>query len=152
MDARVRWHDVVRRLTPVSSTGRAMSGLPATLPTTPPPRYGAEGRIRTGTGIAPQRFLRPPRLPFRHFGIGAIIYPCKAALPHPPRPKPLSNIHRRVEQPPHRRNHNGGCAERSPHFVECSPDRAGLARNPQASTGAPGASVLPYRRRRRPGL
>ena len=29
---------------------------------------GAEGRIRTGTGIKPQRFLRPPRLPFRHFG------------------------------------------------------------------------------------
>ena len=29
---------------------------------------GAEGRIRTGTGCNSQRFLRPPRLPFRHFG------------------------------------------------------------------------------------
>lgn len=29
---------------------------------------GAEGRIRTDTTIAGQRFLRPPRLPFRHFG------------------------------------------------------------------------------------
>ena len=31
-------------------------------------KSGAEGRIRTGTGISAQRFLRPPRLPFRHFG------------------------------------------------------------------------------------
>ena len=30
---------------------------------------GAEGRIRTGTGYNSQRFLRPPRLPFRHFGM-----------------------------------------------------------------------------------
>ena len=29
---------------------------------------GAEGRIRTDTGFNSQRFLRPPRLPFRHFG------------------------------------------------------------------------------------
>jgi hypothetical protein len=29
----------------------------------------AEGRIRTDMGVAPQRFLRPPRLPFRHSGI-----------------------------------------------------------------------------------
>ncbi len=31
-------------------------------------RSGAEGRSRTGTGFNSQRFLRPPRLPFRHFG------------------------------------------------------------------------------------
>ena len=31
-------------------------------------RFGAEGRIRTDTGVAPQQFLRLPRLPFRHFG------------------------------------------------------------------------------------
>ncbi len=31
--------------------------------------FGAEGRIRTGTGFNSQRFLRPPRLPFRHFGL-----------------------------------------------------------------------------------
>ena len=31
-------------------------------------KAGAEGRIRTGTGFNSQRFLRPPRLPFRHFG------------------------------------------------------------------------------------
>ena len=30
--------------------------------------YGAEGRTRTDTGVAPQQFLRLPRLPFRHFG------------------------------------------------------------------------------------
>jgi hypothetical protein len=30
--------------------------------------FGAEGRIRTDTGVAPQQFLRLPRLPFRHFG------------------------------------------------------------------------------------
>ena len=29
---------------------------------------GAEGRIRTDTGVAPQQFLRLSRLPFRHFG------------------------------------------------------------------------------------
>jgi hypothetical protein len=29
----------------------------------------AEGRIRTDMGVAPQRFLRPPRLPFRHSGL-----------------------------------------------------------------------------------
>lgn len=28
---------------------------------------GAETGIRTRTGLAPQRFLRPQRLPFRHF-------------------------------------------------------------------------------------
>ena len=28
----------------------------------------AEGRSRTDTGVAPQQFLRLPRLPFRHFG------------------------------------------------------------------------------------
>ena len=31
-------------------------------------RHYAEGRTRTGTGVAPQQFLRLPRLPFRHFG------------------------------------------------------------------------------------
>jgi hypothetical protein len=30
--------------------------------------HGAEGRIRTDTGVAPQQFLRLSRLPFRHFG------------------------------------------------------------------------------------
>ena len=30
--------------------------------------YSAEGRTRTDTGVAPQQFLRLPRLPFRHFG------------------------------------------------------------------------------------
>ena len=29
---------------------------------------GAEGRTRTDTEVAPQQFLRLPRLPFRHFG------------------------------------------------------------------------------------
>ena len=29
---------------------------------------GAEGRTRTDTRVAPQQFLRLPRLPFRHFG------------------------------------------------------------------------------------
>ena len=29
---------------------------------------GAEGEIRTHTGFNSQWFLRPPRLPFRHFG------------------------------------------------------------------------------------
>ena len=29
---------------------------------------GAEGGSRTHTGVAPQQFLRLPRLPFRHFG------------------------------------------------------------------------------------
>ena len=32
------------------------------------PYGGAEGEIRTHTGYNSQRFLRPPRLPFRHFG------------------------------------------------------------------------------------
>ena len=32
----------------------------------------AEGRIRTGTGISAQRFLRPSRLPFRHFGESSV--------------------------------------------------------------------------------
>ena len=32
-------------------------------------KFGAEGGIRTHTGVYAQRFLRPPRLPFRHFGI-----------------------------------------------------------------------------------
>lgn len=32
------------------------------------PQLGAEGRIRTDTRVAPQQFLRLPRLPFRHFG------------------------------------------------------------------------------------
>ena len=31
--------------------------------------YTAEGRSRTDTGVAPQQFLRLPRLPFRHFGV-----------------------------------------------------------------------------------
>ena len=35
---------------------------------TPPQRQCAEGEIRTHTGNNSQRFLRPPRLPFRHFG------------------------------------------------------------------------------------
>jgi hypothetical protein len=30
---------------------------------------GAEGRTRTDTRVAPQQFLRLPRLPFRHFGL-----------------------------------------------------------------------------------
>jgi hypothetical protein len=30
--------------------------------------FGAEGRIRTDTGVTPQQFLRLSRLPFRHFG------------------------------------------------------------------------------------
>ena len=30
--------------------------------------YSAEGRTRTDTEVAPQQFLRLPRLPFRHFG------------------------------------------------------------------------------------
>jgi hypothetical protein len=34
---------------------------------------GAEGRTRTGTRVAPQQFLRLPRLPFRHFG-AAILF------------------------------------------------------------------------------
>ena len=34
---------------------------------------GAEGQIRTGTRNNPQRFLRPPRLPFRHFGRYPIV-------------------------------------------------------------------------------
>ena len=46
----------------------------------------------------------------------------------------------------------GAALSAAPISVECSPDRPGLARDSQASTGAPGASVLPYRRRRRPGL
>ena len=39
--------------------------------TTTPLGIGAEGRTRTGMGVAPQQFLRLPRLPFRHFGGGA---------------------------------------------------------------------------------
>ena len=35
--------------------------------------FGAEGEIRTHTGYNSQRFLRPPRLPFRHFGRGSHI-------------------------------------------------------------------------------
>ena len=35
--------------------------------------FGAEGEIRTHTGNNSQRFLRPPRLPFRHFGRGSHI-------------------------------------------------------------------------------
>ena len=31
--------------------------------------YSAEGRTRTDTRVAPQQFLRLPRLPFRHFGV-----------------------------------------------------------------------------------
>ena len=31
-------------------------------------KRGAEGGTRTHTGFNSQRFLRPPRLPFRHFG------------------------------------------------------------------------------------
>ena len=33
---------------------------------------GAEGRIRTDTGVAPQQFLRLSRLPFRHFGAAVL--------------------------------------------------------------------------------
>src|SRR4030042_990135 len=33
---------------------------------------GAEGRTRTDTRVASQQFLRLPRLPFRHFGCGAV--------------------------------------------------------------------------------
>ena len=32
-------------------------------------RGGAEGRSRTDMEVAPQQFLRLPRLPFRHFGL-----------------------------------------------------------------------------------
>ena len=32
-------------------------------------KYGAEGQSRTGTPRKGQRFLRPSRLPFRHFGM-----------------------------------------------------------------------------------
>ena len=35
----------------------------------PSKKVGAEGGIRTHTGVYAQRFLRPSRLPFRHFGI-----------------------------------------------------------------------------------
>ena len=35
-------------------------------------KYGAEGRIRTGMSDKAQRFLRPPRLPFRHFGMSCV--------------------------------------------------------------------------------
>ena len=34
----------------------------------PRQKVGAEGGIRTHTGVYAQRFLRPSRLPFRHFG------------------------------------------------------------------------------------
>ena len=34
---------------------------------------GAEGRSRTDTPDKGQRFLRPPRLPFRHFGTSLIV-------------------------------------------------------------------------------
>ena len=34
----------------------------------PGKKVGAEGGIRTHTGVYAQRFLRPSRLPFRHFG------------------------------------------------------------------------------------
>jgi hypothetical protein len=37
--------------------------------------HGAEGRIRTDTGVAPQQFLRLSRLPFRHFGPRALEVP-----------------------------------------------------------------------------
>ena len=37
--------------------------------------HGAEGRIRTDTGVAPQQFLRLSRLPFRHFGSLALQLP-----------------------------------------------------------------------------
>src|SRR5205823_4321834 len=40
---------------------------------------GAEGGTRTPTGNYPQRFLRPPRLPFRHFG-----RELDSILAHPP--------------------------------------------------------------------
>ena len=43
----------------------------------------AEGRTRTDTGVAPQQFLRLPRLPFRHSGTPAttalVPMPCAAA-------------------------------------------------------------------------
>ncbi len=39
-------------------------------------KIGAEGRTRTDTRVAPQQFLRLPRLPFRHFGLfGTIVVP-----------------------------------------------------------------------------
>ena len=39
-------------------------------------RIGAEGRTRTDTRVAPQQFLRLPRLPFRHFGLfGKTVVP-----------------------------------------------------------------------------
>jgi hypothetical protein len=38
------------------------------------PDAGAEGGTRTHTRVAPQRCLRPPRLPFRHSGPGETVY------------------------------------------------------------------------------
>ena len=35
---------------------------------------GAEGRTRTDTRVAPQQFLRLPRLPFRHFGRYEVVH------------------------------------------------------------------------------
>ena len=48
-----------------------------------PPRTrdpGAEGRTRTDTGVAPQQFLRLPRLPFRHFGFHHSFARCGEVL------------------------------------------------------------------------
>ncbi len=56
---------------------------------------GAEGGIRTHTRNYPQRFLRPPRLPFRHFGPGMPVqyYDRRIGpLPRPRTPRPQSGF------------------------------------------------------------
>ena len=45
-------------------------------------KSGAEGESRTHTGISAQRFLRPPRLPFRHFGLIYIVVPHRSYFKH----------------------------------------------------------------------
>ena len=61
---------------------------------------GAEGESRTHTGFNPQRFLRPPRLPFRHFGIVVsrptnriILNPGVRGQPRNPLTEHLSRLH-----------------------------------------------------------
>ena len=57
--------------------------------------FGAEGRIRTDTGVAPQQFLRLPRLPFRHFGALTLqaLIPCKhPQCPHFARRRFTANL------------------------------------------------------------
>jgi hypothetical protein len=40
---------------------------------TPHDSFGADARIRTWTGISPQRILSPMRLPFRHVGTPGLL-------------------------------------------------------------------------------